>query len=99
MGRTNKFEIHDFYCLNCGRSVPLPRKISQQHSGGHRKKLYCPFCKVTVNMVECKSYADKLDFQEAFDRGDYKEEALASIIECEENNGKNLDNIGFTPGT
>lgn len=77
--RTNKVETHMFYCLYCGKATPLARKMSCQRERLHRKKLYCAFCKNTVNMVECRNYADKLEFIENFEKGLYKEEALESI--------------------
>lgn len=77
--RTTKTEIHNFYCLNCGKNMPLARKVSCQRERLHRKKLYCPFCRLTVNMIECRNYEDKLEFLENFEKGLYKEEAEASI--------------------
>ncbi|MBO5956913.1 MAG: hypothetical protein J6Q39_05090 [Bacteroidales bacterium] len=81
---------HNFYCMNCGKKgIPLMRNKGFQHGKHHRKKLYCPFCKVEVNHVECKTYADVQDFLEAFERGDYKEEAAESMsfIESEKTGG------------
>lgn len=77
--RTSKTETHTFYCLNCAGAFPLARRTSNQKEKMHRKKLYCPYCKNTVNMVECKNYTDKLEFMSNFEKGLYKEEALASI--------------------
>lgn len=79
MSRRAKTETHMFYCLNCAGALPLARKLSNLKEQHHRKKLFCPYCKNTVNMVECKNYADKLEFMENFEKGLYKEEALASI--------------------
>jgi hypothetical protein len=76
--------------MNCGKKgIPLMRNKGFQHGKHHRKKLYCPFCKVEVNHVECKTYADVQDFLEAFERGDYKEEAAESMsfIESEKTGG------------
>jgi hypothetical protein len=76
--------------MNCGKKgIPLMRNKGFQHGKHHRKKLYCPFCKVEVNHVECKTYADVQDFLEAFERGDYKEEAAESMsfIESEKIGG------------
>ena len=77
--RQTKIEYNDFYCLNCGKPIPLPRKVGHQHLSGHRKVIYCPFCRETVNHIQCKSYADVIEFKEAFKRGDFIEEAKESI--------------------
>lgn len=71
-GRT---EIHTFYCIRCGHSIPLARKLSNQKEPMHRKKLYCPFCNVTINMVECRTEQEVLIFKENFEMGVYKEDA------------------------
>jgi hypothetical protein len=79
MARKNIVE-HDFYCLNCGkRALTLPRKQGHQHERFHRKKLYCPWCQMKVNAIECKTWEDRIEFQENFEKGIYKEEAAASI--------------------
>jgi hypothetical protein len=75
-----KYEEHVFYCMNCGRKgIPLMRKSGFQHERFHRKKLYCPFCKMEVNHVECKTYADVEEFKENFEKGVYRDEAEESI--------------------
>lgn len=79
---------HNFYCMKCGKKgIPLMRNKGFQHSKHHRKKLYCPFCKVEVNHVECKTYDDVQEFLDAFERGDYKEEAEQSISYIESEKG------------
>jgi uncharacterized Zn finger protein (UPF0148 family) len=66
--------------MNCGRKgIPLMRKSGFQHEIFHRKKLYCPFCKMEVNHVECKTYADVEEFKENFEKGVYRDEAEESI--------------------
>lgn len=80
MGRTT---VHDFYCLNCGRrGLPLQRQESLKRSDGHRKKLYCFWCKATCNHIECKTQEDVINFQEKFENGEYKEEAKVSMKYC-----------------
>ena len=77
------YEIHDFYCLNCGKkSIPLPRKSGHQHARNHRKRLYCPNCKQEVNHIEIKNEEDRQQFLEKFENGEYIEEAKESIEEC-----------------
>lgn len=73
-------EIHDFYCINCGqRSLPIVRRRSLQHEKFHRKKLYCPWCKMTVNHIECKNDEEAYEFKQAFKNGEYIQEAAESI--------------------
>ena len=74
MKRTS-IEIHDFYCLNCGkRSMSLPRKVCHQHEQFHRKNLYCPNCKVTSNNIEVKNEIEKALFLKQYKEGVFDEE-------------------------
>ena len=75
----SKYEIHNFYCMNCGNSIPLPRKLNKQKESMHRKKLYCPFCMTEANMVEVRNFEDKEKFMQLFSNGDFKEELQMSI--------------------
>ena len=85
------YEIHDFYCLNCGKkSIPLSRKSGHQHARNHRKKLYCPNCKQEVNHIEIKTEEDRQQFLEKFENGEYIEEAKESIEECKNSSLWNL---------
>ena len=73
-------ESHDFYCLNCGKkNAPLFRKRGRLREHNHRQVLYCPYCRETVNHIECRNYAEVIDFKEAFEIGAFKEEAKVSI--------------------
>ena len=75
-----KYEEHQFYCLLCGRpGIPLRRKIGFQHGSMHRKKLYCPYCRVEVNHIEIKTLDEKIKFEENFKNGVYKDEAETSL--------------------
>ena len=70
-----KTEIHDFYCLNCGkRSLSLPRKIGHQHEQFHRKNLYCPYCKITSNNIEVKNDIERVLFLEQYNKGVFEDE-------------------------
>lgn len=72
---------HSFYCIQCGKAgIPLARKKSLQHERFHRKKLYCPWCKTTVNHVECKSQEDIFTFKQNFEAGAFKEELQESLL-------------------
>lgn len=78
------YEIHDFYCLNCGnKSYPIARKRSHLHEKNHRKKLYCLNCKKEVNHIEVRNYEEQQDFLERFKNGEFIEEAKESIKNCE----------------
>ena len=74
MKRTN-MEIHEFYCLNCGKmSMALPRKACHKHEQFHRKVLYCPNCKVTSNNIEVKNEIEKALFFDQYKGGIFDEE-------------------------
>lgn len=69
------------YCMNCGRKgIPIVRKKSKQKEKFHRKKLYCIHCKREVNHIECRTDEDVLTFKRQFAAGEFKEEALESMI-------------------
>ena len=79
-GNDMKYDVHDFYCLKCGKKgIPLSRKHGFQHERFHRKKLYCIFCGEEVNHIECKSAEDVEIFKENFEKGVYQDEAEESI--------------------
>ena len=74
--KTNRYEEHSFYCINCGKKgIPILRDKSHLHSKNHRKVLYCPFCKETVNHIEITSFEQAEKFKEDFEKGVYKDEA------------------------
>jgi uncharacterized protein with PIN domain len=78
MGRSSEF--HSFHCINCGnKAYELVRKKGHQYPKFHRKKMYCPFCKEEINMVECKNPMEVFEFKEDFERGVYNEEAKESL--------------------
>ena len=75
-----RYTQHSFYCTQCGNEgIPIMRKEGHQHGRFHRKKLYCLHCKKEINHIECKTYADVIEFKENFKRGVYKNEAEASV--------------------
>ena len=78
-----KYEMHDFYCINCGRQgIGIARKVGHQHAAMHRKKLWCCFCKAECNHIEIKTYEEKEIFMEAYNNGEFKEEAKESLSAC-----------------
>lgn len=79
------YTTHDFYCLNCGRrAIPIARHTGHMHGKFHYKRLYCPWCRNTVNHIEIRTGEELKEFQEKYTAGEYKEEAERSIKECEE---------------
>ena len=78
MGRN--LETHDFYCIRCGKKgIPVVRKRGHQHGKHHMKKLFCLNCQEEINHVECKNYADVIEFKEKFERGEYSDAAKESL--------------------
>ena len=73
-------EYHSFYCMNCGKEIfTLPRAKSHQYEKHHRKVLYCPWCKQTLNCIECRNDEEVFDFKEAFLAGEYQNELKESL--------------------
>lgn len=80
-----KATYHDFYCINCGkRGLPLPRKICMQHEKFHRKRMYCPWCKIEVAHVEVRTPEEAQEFIDLYEEGSFTEEAAESIKHCAE---------------
>lgn len=69
----------DFYCLRCGKAtIPIMRHVGHSHQQGHRKKLWCPWCKTEMNCMEIRNYEELMDFKERFANGEFIEEAAES---------------------
>ena len=69
-------------CTNCRKFVTLQHQITKRrhlHEKNHRKALYCPYCKTTVNHIEITNLEEVDLFKENFQKGLYKEEAKESI--------------------
>lgn len=76
----NNYVSSSFYCMNCGcRGLTLPRTRAHQREKFHRKRLYCPTCRIDVNHIECRNDIEAYEFKEDFAAGVYKEEAQNSI--------------------
>ena len=74
-------EDHQFYCLACGaKGLPILRKQGQLKGKFHRKKLYCPTCKNTVNHIECRTMEEVEIFKQEFKQGVYEDEAKESLV-------------------
>lgn len=83
MGRNKVLVFNSFYCLNCGNKVyELPRNRGFLHEKGHRKRLYCPTCKIECNCLECNNDEEIFQFKEDYANGIYKDEAEESIKHC-----------------
>lgn len=75
-----KFETHDFYCVCCGqKGLPITRKLAKKREKFHRKKLWCYRCKLEVNHIEITNQEEKEMFMEAYENGEYREEAAESL--------------------
>ena len=84
-----KIDIHDFYCIQCGeRALSCVRPQSHRRERFHRKKLYCPHCKVMINTIEIKNDVEAYEFKEMYEAGDFKEEAYLSKEVCMSYYGK-----------
>lgn len=78
MGKT--YQTHHFFCIQCGNEgIPLVRKAGHKHERFHRKKLYCPYCKVEINHVECQTDEDVYNFRVDFEEGVYADEVEESL--------------------
>ena len=78
-----KIDIHDFYCLKCGkRALSCVRPQAHRREKFHRKKLYCPHCRVMINTIEVKNDEEAYEFKEAYAKGEFQEEARLSLEEC-----------------
>lgn len=88
MSRKPVMTIHDFYCINCGeKGISLPRKRGRQYGKFHRKKMYCPHCGAIVNHIEVRNDIETWEFKNAFDAGEFEEEAKESLEFIKEESG------------
>lgn len=79
-------EGHRFFCMNCGREgVPIFRKAGKEKGKFHRKRLYCPWCKIECNHIEVRNDQEKYEFLQLFQQGEFKNELQVSIAHCKEN--------------
>ena len=74
------YDTHRFFCIKCGQEgIPIMRKQGHQRETFHRKKLYCPHCKLEINHIECKTQEDVEAFREDFENGVYADEVEESL--------------------
>ena len=75
-----EYNVSDFYCINCGhKGIPIPRRRSYQYKPLHRKRMYCPNCKHTVNHIECRNAKEAETFLTCFRNGDFQAEAASEL--------------------
>lgn len=73
-------EIHDFYCIRCGkRGIPIARQSNALRAKNHMKKLYCIHCGGYVNHIECRNEDDVRRFKTRFENGEFVEQAEISF--------------------
>ena len=74
------YEPHTFWCIRCGnKGLDLQRKVNHRHGKHHRKKLWCPWCKMEVNHIECRNDEEIREFRENWLAGAYEEELKESL--------------------
>lgn len=74
------FKMHDFYCPNCGqKNLSVLRSRGQMRKVEHRKVMYCPHCKLTLNMIECRNDEEAYLFKERFELGYYEQEVKEDL--------------------
>lgn len=87
----NNFISSDFYCLCCGhKGIPIPRLRGRERAQGHRKALYCIYCKETVNHYECRNEMEAIEFKNKFTIGEFAEEAKQSMAYTKQEKGSVL---------
>ena len=52
MKKYRTFYIREFTCPVCTHVIYASKKSSKMTNKGHEKKLWCPFCKMKINMMQ-----------------------------------------------
>ena len=74
------YEPHTFWCIKCGnRGLDIQRKTNHKHGKHHRKKLWCPWCKMEINHIECRNDEEIREFKENWLAGAYQKELEESV--------------------
>lgn len=94
-GRQKKFvQNTKLFCLNCGaEGIPIWRDRSKMHGKGHRKVMYCPSCRQTVNHIELIAREQVEQFRKDFAAGKYRAEAEESIRYIKERKADHEDHL------
>ena len=53
MGR-REYTVSQCICPQCGHMFPIPRKAGRPREKGHKKRIWCPWCKKIQNMTEIR---------------------------------------------
>jgi hypothetical protein len=74
------YEQHKFFCIQCAREgLPIQRKVNHKYGKHHMKKLWCPWCKMEMNHIECRNDQEIKEFKENYAAGVYKNEVEESL--------------------
>lgn len=52
--RKRRFEISRLFCPVCENKFPIPRRKDKRRKNGHKKDIWCPYCKEVKTMIEIK---------------------------------------------
>ena len=81
----NAYEQHKFFCIQCAREgLPIQRKINHKYGKHHMKKLWCPWCKMEINHIECRNDQEIREFKENYAAGKYINDLNESLKMNEE---------------
>ena len=84
-GSGAKMIANDFYCMKCGnKGLDVLRKRGKQKEKFHRKKMYCLYCRIEVNHIECRNLIEIEEFKEKFEAGEFIQEVEDSIAHIQE---------------
>ena len=50
--RNYDYKIRIFKCPDCGNKMYAPKNVEFMTHGGHKKKMFCAFCKDIKNMTQ-----------------------------------------------
>jgi transposase-like protein len=56
MKKRNDATIAYYKCPECKKVLSVPRQIGRRRERGHKKDLWCPFCKAERTFVEMDIY-------------------------------------------
>lgn len=56
MKKRNDAVISYYKCPSCGKVLSIPRQSGKLRGRGHKKDIWCPFCKEEKTFVELEIY-------------------------------------------
>lgn len=86
--RRKEVVYSDFYCLNCGNKITIPRSRGFQREKFHRKRLWCIRDRAEVNHVQVRNDEEKAEFFTLLEQGAFVQEAEQSMSYCKEDDWK-----------